>query len=81
MPGGEAIMQEINTVGYSLFFVLPAIAVLIGAASLLVPRRQETSSTDRETRTHRKSRPVLTEGGYFSAEPGYALLAGFEIPR
>jgi cytochrome c-type biogenesis protein CcmH/NrfF len=42
-------MQEINTVGYSLFFVLPAVAILIGVVMLVVPRRRETRLAGRET--------------------------------
>jgi hypothetical protein len=32
-------MRNINVVGYSLFFVLPWLAIVAGIVSLLVPRR------------------------------------------
>ena len=32
-------MRNINVLGYSLFFVLPWLAILTGIVSLLIPRR------------------------------------------
>jgi hypothetical protein len=32
-------MRNLNVLGYSLFFVLPWLAILAGIVSLLIPRR------------------------------------------
>jgi hypothetical protein len=37
-------MRNVNVLGYSLFFVLPWLAILAGMVSLLIPRR--TPATD-----------------------------------
>ena len=33
-------MRNINALGYSLFFVLPWLAILAGIVALLIPRRR-----------------------------------------